>query len=66
MAILADLKPFSKWVHKKGGIYSVIEVAVGCGGDLEGKSLVVYEDQATRRLWVRDVVEFLDGRFTKV
>lgn len=56
----------SLWKHRKGGTYVVIGVAVGCGGDLELKPVVVYESTGDepRDLWVRGLEEFLDGRFT--
>ena len=53
----------SRWRHRKGGIYIVIDVATGCGGSIEGQSLVVYFGVTTQGLWARPLSEFMDGRF---
>lgn len=47
--------------HRKGGIYSVLDV---CIIEKTCEPGVVYQDAATLLKWCRPISEFLDGRFT--
>jgi hypothetical protein len=51
------------WQHRKGGIYSVLAVAL-----IEATlaEVVVYEAHEDGTVWVRPMDEFLDGRFTQL
>lgn len=62
---LTTVLPFTRWKHRNGETYIVVGIGQGCGGVIEGKALVVYEDLLKRRLWIRGPAEFLDGRFTQ-
>lgn len=56
--ILLDNAPlWTVWVHRKGGIYTVVSH--------HGRN-IIYVSHDTRRIWYRDVLEYLDGRFTKI
>ena len=46
--------------HYKGGLYRVLFEAVDCTNGREDVVVVVYEDMASRRRWIRDKAEF-DG-----
>lgn len=56
--------PGTVWRHaKRSSLFQVVAMAIGEGGAIEDRDLVVYTDLETRRTWVRDVRQFMDGRF---
>lgn len=61
-----------QWRHlKRGGIYEILSIATGQGGDIEDKDVVVYvrvngSQMETGAVWARRMDEFLDGRFELV
>lgn len=61
--IVADVPWKATHIHKKGGIYRVINDNVLDSDDLSRQ--VVYDD-GSGRTWVRSYEEFMDGRFKKL
>jgi hypothetical protein len=60
-----DLKPGTKVVHKKGGMYTILGIAKAAWDAKQ--ELVVYicdYENPEGKMWVRSVTEFLDGRFS--
>jgi hypothetical protein len=62
------LVPWSTWRHpKSGGLYTVIGLAPDSTNDAPaGRRYVVYLSHKYQALRVREVGEFLDGRFIPV
>lgn len=60
----ATIQPSTTWLHKKGRHYLVVALGTGCGGGMEGMPVVIYEGLPDRKVYVRSLDEFADGRFT--
>lgn len=57
------------WKHKKRGTkYRILHEATMQSSDekFDYHPMVVYQDVDSQKIWVRSVVEFMDGRFEKV
>jgi hypothetical protein len=68
LALSAPIGGVRRWRHKKrGSVYT--EVGRGllqtqdAGGLTDNEPMVVYRNEETGALWIRDVTEFEDGRF---
>lgn len=59
-------KPYSVWVHAKGGVYVVLGVAT-CSTNTGGRDglerSVIYQSLTYGELRYRELSEFMDGRF---
>ncbi len=62
-----DLTPFSTWRHiATNSTYTVLGIGTeSTNGDREGEERAVYLSHTQGKIKLREVTEFLDGRFQK-
>lgn len=53
----------ARYRHRKGGVYTVTGFAFDCD---TGDRVVIYKADDPDEVWIRDLAEFEDGRFTRI